>query len=229
MNARAATAIAIAAALVVGLAWWALRPTEAAGPDADVELGDKGSDEATGAPPPKVLRERPDADGPPEEPDKDLALPDRLPRLPVKLPGRDYGKLTTGGQLSDDQGAAVVSKAYLPAIACLAKVRQKHPDARGRLTARLHIAPGADGRAAVQNLELIGKEGAHPALVACLDRDLRTIAVDLPDGARGIVTAPLVLGPPPGDFDPEEDETPDEVKSATRTDDGAAGVAPPSP
>ena len=208
MSSRAAIAAAIAVVLLaIGLGA-ALRfdantppPRPTSAPEPDEQPA-----ETTGNKPPKVRKDPEDPAQEPDSPQPDLALPTDLQKLPVKIPEKDYGELETAGELDKDTGAKVIRAAYVPAIQCLVKTRRKHPDARARLKARLLVGPGPDGKSVVQNLELVGKETGHPALVACVDKALRSLALELPSGSRGTVTAPLVLGPPPGDFDPEGDK-----------------------
>ena len=132
-----------------------------------------------------------------------IALPTHFPRLELPPVEPDYGRLETAGELPKEAGAAAISALYPHAMMCLIEARKTDPTVGSRITLRLLVVPGPDGRSRLADLDAVDKGKTSKPLRDCLRKAAGGVALALGPEVRGTVTAPMVLGkdpdqPPPG-------------------------------
>ena len=203
MNAKIAALVALVAGTFALLAWLLLSDMP------DVETQTEATDELVAEADEPAADERRkvkrEVVAKAEEPaeDKEMALPEALPKLKVQQPPADDPNAPPveppaahiPPEVLREQQEVVREKALETGMRCWQQTRESYPEAKGEAMARLHLGTSDGGRIVVRNLEIDQVGDMHPELLACLDRELMRLDLDLPDGFERVVNAPLRLLP----------------------------------
>lgn len=163
-------------------------------PEADPAAADKA--------PKKVTKDEEKAEEP-KEARRDLALPRNLPRLNVKEqaaknaePVKPHGELKLDGDLKELDAKEAI-KAIFPKIrSCYVELRQRAPQAKGRMLMRFRVSNGSDGNGGTGELFLKETQFTDPKYLTCVRDAIDNTKVKLSGPTvNGTVTFPLHLTP----------------------------------
>ena len=149
----------------------------------------------------KVKRDEERAEEPQEE-KKDLALPGQLPKLNLPeiaataLPAKPHGKLKLDGDLTEVDAELAIRSVFPKIRACYVELRQRAPQAKGRMLMRFRVQKGADGKAGTGELYLKETQFTDPKYLTCVRDaiDKTKFKVDS-STVNGTVTFPMNLAP----------------------------------
>ncbi len=176
-----------------------VRTKAAAGAGQDGEPATEGT---TQADKPKVGREQL---GDPAEADAgSLALPGQLPTLKgvqaaapgeVKPPALPHGQLELEGDVQEAEAEAAIKAMWAPIRDCYAELRQRAPQARGRMLMTFKVRPGEAGQAATGELFLKETQFTDPKYLTCVRSAIDNARFPAGRNVQGSVTVPLFLAP----------------------------------
>lgn len=149
----------------------------------------------------KVKRDEEAAEEPREE-KKDLALPGQLPKLNLPevaataLPVKPHGKLKLDGDLTEVDAELAIRSVFPKIRACYVELRQRAPQAKGRMLMRFRVQKGQDGKAGTGELYLKETQFTDPKYLSCVRDaiDKTKFKVDT-STVNGTVTFPMNLSP----------------------------------
>ncbi|MBM4342015.1 MAG: hypothetical protein FJ100_01360 [Deltaproteobacteria bacterium] len=172
------------------------------------EAGGKEDDHATSgaaAQAPVIKREQAIGDQP--APDAaNLALPGQLPALkgvqgaagatgPVAGPVTPHGQLELDGDVKEEDAEAAI-KAMWPAIKdCYVELRQRAPQARGRMLMNFKVRPAEANQAATGEMFLKETQFTDPKYLTCVRAAIDNARFPVAKNLNGSVTVPLFLAP----------------------------------
>lgn len=151
---------------------------------------------------PKVKREEAltlDKDGPDGA---NLALPGALPTLKnvatagSAAPTQPHGQLELEGDVQEADAERAVA-AVFPAIRdCYVELRQRAPQARGRMLMKFAVKPGAEaGQAALGELFLKETQFTDPKYLTCVRTAIDNTKFPVAKSLTGAITVPMFLAP----------------------------------
>ena len=149
----------------------------------------------------KVTREEENAELPKDE-KKDLALPGQLPKLNLPevaataLPVKPHGKLEIEGDLKEVDAELAIRTVFPKIRSCYVELRQRAPQAKGRMLMRFRVKTGEDGKAGTGELYLKETQFTDPKYLSCVRDaiDKAKFKVDA-SAVNGTVTFPMHLAP----------------------------------
>lgn len=135
-------------------------------------------------------------------PAPDLALPGQLPTLNVPkeqgvvVPTKPHGQFELEGEVQEADAEAAVRSVF-PAIRdCYVELRQRAPQARGRMLMKFAIRPGTEaGQAALGELFLKETQFTDPKYLTCVRTAIDNTKFTVRGNVNGAVTVPLFLSP----------------------------------
>lgn len=131
-----------------------------------------------------------------------LALPGQLPTLKgvatggMAAPVQPHGLLEVEGEVQEADAEKAI-QAVFPAIRdCYAELKQRAPQARGRMLMKFAIKPGAEaGQAALGELFLKETQFTDPKYLTCVRTAIDNTKFPVSKSLTGAVTVPLFLTP----------------------------------
>lgn len=132
-----------------------------------------------------------------------LALPGSLPALkgvqgaagPVAGPALPHGQLELEGDVQEADAEAAI-KAMWPAIKdCYVELRQRAPQARGRMLMTFKVRPAEAGQAATGEMFLKETQFTDPKYLTCIRASIDNARFPVQKNLNGSVTVPLFLAP----------------------------------
>ena len=194
--------------LVVATLWFVVGgllqdPVKSAADPKALAEGAAKDDEATGANQASgVKREDPLKLEAPGKAEANLQLPGQLPSLAVPkdqlpvAPTQPHGQLELEGELQEAD-AELAIRAVFPAIRdCYVELRQRAPQARGRMLMKFAVRPGAEpGQAALGELFLKETQFTDPKYLTCVRAAIDNGRFPTNGKVNGAVTVPLFLAP----------------------------------
>jgi hypothetical protein len=131
-----------------------------------------------------------------------LALPGELPTLKgvatggIAVPAQPHGVLEVEGDVQEADAEKAI-QAVFPAIRnCYSELRQRAPQARGRMLMKFAIKPGAEaGQAALGELFLKETQFTDPTYLTCVRAAIDATKFPVGKSLTGAVTVPLFLTP----------------------------------
>lgn len=149
----------------------------------------------------KVLKDDERAEEP-KEAKKDLALPGQLPKLnlpevaPTALPAKPHGKLKLDGDLEEIDAEMAIRAIFPKVRSCYVELRQRAPQAKGRMLMRFRVRNGDDGKGGTGELYLKETQFTDPKYLTCVRDAIDNTKVKLSKPTvNGTVTFPLHLSP----------------------------------
>ncbi|MCO4761877.1 MAG: hypothetical protein KC502_10250 [Myxococcales bacterium] len=149
----------------------------------------------------KVKKDDEKAEEPKEE-KKDLALPGQLPKLnlpavaPTALPTKPHGKLKLEGDLQEVDAELAIRQVFPKIRSCYVELRQRAPQAKGRMLMRFRVSKSDDGQAATGELYLKETQFTDPKYLSCIRDAIDKTKFKLDKSAvNGTVTFPMHLAP----------------------------------
>ena len=138
--------------------------------------------------------------------DPNLALPGNLPSLKgvqgndpnaAAEPTQPHGRFELEGQITEQDAEAAVKAVFAPIRDCYAELRQRAPQAKGRMLMKFAVRPGTEpGKAAMGDLFLKETQFTDPKYLTCVRAAIDNTKVGgLPPTANGSVTVPMILSP----------------------------------
>lgn len=166
---------------------------------AEAELKD---DEGAAGQAPLVKREEAlklDREGPDGA---NLALPGQLPTLKnvavagSAAPAQPHGQMELEGEVQEADAEKAVA-AVFPAIRdCYVELRQRAPQARGRMLMKFAVKPGAEaGQAALGELFLKETQFTDPKYLTCVRTAIDNTKFPVGKSLTGAITVPMFLAP----------------------------------
>lgn len=164
--------------------------------------GEPGSEGSSRADRPKVGREQ--LADPAEADAGSLALPGQLPTLKgvqaaapgdVKPPALPHGQLELEGDVQEAEAEAAIKAMWAPIRDCYAELRQRAPQARGRMLMTFKVRPGEAGQAATGELFLKETQFTDPKYLTCVRAAIDNARFPAGRNVQGAVTVPLFLSP----------------------------------
>jgi len=136
----------------------------------------------------------------------DLKIPGNLPTLKgvqgndpnaAAEPTQPHGRFELEGQITEQEAEAAVKAVFPPIRDCYAELRQRAPQAKGRMLMKFAVRPGTEpGKAAMGDLFLKETQFTDPKYLTCVRAAIdATKIAGLPPTANGSVTVPLILSP----------------------------------
>ena len=199
--------VVVVLAVVAGL-WFVLGgPSKGKGKDkagAQAALAD-GEDPGNKQAPVVKRDEGLTADGQKAE-SPDLKIPSNLPTLKgvqggdpnaAAEPTQPHGRFELEGQITEQDAEAAVKAVFPPIRDCYAELRQRAPQAKGRMLMKFAVHPGTEpGKAAMGDLLLKETQFTDPKYLPCVRAAIDATKVGgLSPTASGSVTVPLILSP----------------------------------
>ncbi len=134
-----------------------------------------------------------------------LALPGQLPALkgvqggaaggPVAGPVTPHGQLELEGDVKEEDAEAAI-KAMWPAIKdCYVELRQRAPQARGRMLMTFKVRPAEANQAATGEMFLKETQFTDPKYLTCVRAAIDNARFAVSKNLNGSVTVPLFLAP----------------------------------
>lgn len=134
-----------------------------------------------------------------------LALPGQLPALkgvqgaaaagPVAGPVTPHGQLELEGDVKEEDAEAAI-KAMWPAIKdCYVELRQRAPQARGRMLMTFKVRPAEANQAATGEMFLKETQFTDPKYLTCVRAAIDNARFPVSKNLNGSVTVPLFLAP----------------------------------
>lgn len=132
-----------------------------------------------------------------------LALPGQLPALknvqPTTAgvgPAQPHGQLELEGDVQEAEAEAAI-QAVFPAIRdCYKELRQRAPQARGRMLMKFAVRPGTEaGQAGLGELFLKETQFTDPTYLTCVRAAIDNTKFPVGRQVQGSVTVPLFLSP----------------------------------
>jgi len=199
-------ALATVVYLAVGLSSGPAKPageggtaaaTHKDGDDPGASAGSRGA--------PVVKREEGPGEARPAADAASLALPGALPALkgvqgaaangPVPPPALPHGQLELEGDVQEADAEAAI-KAMWPAVRdCYVELRQRAPQARGRMLMTFKVRPGDAGQAATGEMFLKETQFTDPKYLTCVRAAIDNARFAVSRNLNGSVTVPLFLSP----------------------------------
>lgn len=133
-----------------------------------------------------------------------LALPGQLPSLKgvqpaaagdVKPPALPHGQLELEGDVQEAEAEAAIKAMWAPIRDCYAELRQRAPQARGRMLMTFKVRPGEAGQAATGELFLKETQFTDPKYLTCVRAAIDNARFPAGRNVQGAVTVPLFLSP----------------------------------
>jgi hypothetical protein len=164
------------------------------------EAGASGSSKA-----PVVKREELSAEAAKAN-DPNLALPTNLPalrnvqpaangNLPA-VPTQPHGQFELEGDVQEQDAEAAVRALFPPIRDCYAELRQRAPQAKGRMLMKFAVKPATDaGQAATGELFLKETQFTDPKYLTCVRTAIDSTKFPVGKNVNGSVTVPLFLSP----------------------------------
>ena len=149
---------------------------EAGGGEETAAAGaDEGADEANagGKKAPKVTKDEAKADEPKEE-KKDLALPGQLPKLNLPelpataLPAKPKSDIKIEGDLAEVDAEMAFRSVFPKLRSCYVELRQRAPQAKGRMLMRVRVNKGDQGKGQMGELYLKETQFTDPKYLTCI-------------------------------------------------------------
>ena len=137
-----------------------------------------------------------------EETGEKLVIPGQLPALkgvvepPTAQPTQPHGEMELEGDVAQADAERAV-QAVFPAIRdCYSELRQRAPQARGRMLMKFAVKPGADaGQSAMGELFLKETQFTDPKYLTCVRAAIDAGKFPSSKPLTGAVTVPLILSP----------------------------------
>lgn len=152
---------------------------EAAATAAGEGSGGAGDESGAGKDAPKVKRDDEKAEVP-EDAEKDLKLPGAadlaaLPKLPVTaLPAEPHSDMKLEGEL-EQVDAEMAFRSVFPRIrSCYVELRQRAPQAKGRMLMRVRVSKGDAGKGQMGELYLKETQFTDPKYLTCIREAIDT-------------------------------------------------------
>ncbi|MSQ84284.1 MAG: hypothetical protein EXR77_15605 [Myxococcales bacterium] len=156
------------------------------------------------SPAPVVKREQAIGDQPAADA-QNLALPGSLPALkgvqgaaaagPVAGPVTPHGQMELEGDVKEEDAEAAI-KAMWPAIKdCYVELRQRAPQARGRMLMTFKVRPAEANQAATGEMFLKETQFTDPKYLTCVRAAIDNARFGVTKNLNGSVTVPLFLAP----------------------------------
>lgn len=132
-----------------------------------------------------------------------LALPGSLPALkgvqgaagPTAAPATPHGQLELEGDVKEEDAEAAI-KAMWPAIRdCYVELRQRAPQARGRMLMTFKVRPAEANQAATGEMFLKETQFTDPKYLTCVRGAIDNARFPVSKNLNGSVTVPLFLAP----------------------------------
>ena len=168
-------AIACVVYLVAGMSGGEGSGEEAGG--ADEAKAGAGAGEANaeggGKDAPKVKKEEVKADEPKDE-KKDLALPGQLPKLKLPelpataLPAKPHSDMKIEGDLAEVDAEMAFRSVFPKLRSCYVELRQRAPQAKGRMLMRVRVSKGDAGKGQMGELYLKETQFTDPKYLTCI-------------------------------------------------------------
>ncbi len=164
--------------------------------------GEPGSEANSPADKPKVGREQ--LADPAAAKEASLALPGQLPTLKgvqgaapgeVKPPALPHGQLELEGDVQEAEAEAAIKAMWAPIRDCYGELRQRAPQARGRMLMTFKVRPGEAGQAATGELFLKETQFTDPKYLTCVRAAIDNARFPAGRNVQGSVTVPLFLAP----------------------------------
>ncbi len=134
---------------------------------------------------------------------ENLALPGSLPALkgvqaptgPVAGPTQPHGQMELEGDVQEADAEAAI-KAMWPAVKdCYVELRQRAPQARGRMLMTFKVRPAEAGQAATGEMFLKETQFTDPKYLTCIRAAIDNARFPVQKNLNGSVTVPLFLAP----------------------------------
>ena len=150
---------------------------------------------------PKVKKEEVKADEPKEE-KKDLALPGQLPKLNLPelpataLPAKPKSEMKIEGDLAEVD-AEMAFRSVFPRIrSCYVELRQRAPQAKGRMLMRIRVSKGDQGKGQMGELYLKETQFTDPKYLTCIRESIDNTKFKLDkDATNGTMEFTMFLTP----------------------------------
>lgn len=133
---------------------------------------------------------------------KDLALPGQLPKLnlpavaPTALPVKPHGKLKLDGDLKEVDAELAIRTVFPSIRSCYVELRQRAPQAKGRMLMRFRVTKGEGGKAGTGELYLKETQFTDPKYLTCVRDAIDKAKFNVDSAAvNGTVTFPMHLTP----------------------------------
>ena len=133
-----------------------------------------------------------------------IALPGALPALrgvqagqpgDAKPPALPHGQLELEGDVQEAEAEAAIKAMWAPIRDCYAELRQRAPQARGRMLMTFKVRPGEAGQAATGELFLKETQFTDPKYLTCVRAAIDNARFPAGRNVQGSVTVPLFLAP----------------------------------
>lgn len=162
---------------------------------------DSPAEEGKSAGAPRVAKSdlREPSDGPDAT---NLVLPGQLPALKgvqagaeAPAPALPHGQLALEGDVQEAEAEQAI-KAMWPAVRdCYVELRQRAPQARGRMLMTFKVRPGDPNQAATGELFLKETQFTDPKYLTCVRTAIDNARFPVSRNVQGSVTVPLFLSP----------------------------------
>jgi hypothetical protein len=195
--------------LLVAVTAWLVVSSMADGPQKTPAKAKPADEAGEGAGTAGKAERRPAAEGetaknePAKEEGPDLRLPGQLPTLkgvqapgPEVKPAQPHGQFELEGDVQEADAEAAV-KAVFPAIRdCYVELRQRAPQARGRMLMKFAVKPATEaGQTSLGELYLKETQFTDPKYLTCVRAAIDAAKFPTSKPLTGAVTVPLILSP----------------------------------
>ena len=133
-----------------------------------------------------------------------IALPGSLPALrgvqaaqpgDAKPPALPHGQLELEGDVQEAEAEAAIKAMWAPIRDCYSELRQRAPQARGRMLMTFKVRPGEAGQAATGELFLKETQFTDPKYLTCVRAAIDNARFPAGRNVQGSVTVPMFLSP----------------------------------
>ena len=166
--------VATAAVLIFGMSGGASDPAVVAEGQDPANGSVAGGDESGSAEANKVGREEHEGGASDEEPAADLKIPGALPSLglavqePLAAPAKAHSEVEIEGTLEQVDAEKAIRAIFPKVRACYAELRERAPQAQGRMLMKLKVRKGDDGQAGTGELFLKETQFTDPKYLTCV-------------------------------------------------------------